>query len=112
MSKRFTISLPFKYERLLRRIAKADEEPKSAILRQLIREEARKRGLWQRGPRQALAGSVGSLSERLLVRVSPFHKRIVQQMADADGESISAFVRGLIREEASRRGLWLEVGRR
>lgn len=112
MSKRFTISLSFKYERLLRRMAKADEEPKSVILRQLIREEARGRGLWQKGSRQALVGKVGSLSERLLVRVSPFHKRVAQQMAGADGESISAFVRGLIREEALRRSLWLEVGRR
>lgn len=104
--------LPFRHDRILRRIAKADEEPISVTLRQLIREEAKKRGFWRRDSGQALEGRVGALSERLLTSISPFHKRVVQQMAGTDGESVSAFVRGLIREEALRRSLWLEVGRR
>lgn len=110
MPKRLTISLSFKHERVLRRIAKADEESASVILRRLIREEAKRRSFW-RGSKRALGGTVGTLDKRLLIRVSPFHKRIVRQMADSDGESTSAFVRGLIREEALRRNLWSEVGR-
>lgn len=104
--------LPFRHDRALRRIAKADGEPMSVTLRQLVREEARKRGFWRRDSKQALGGKVGTLSERLLISVSPFHRRVARQMAGTDGESMSAFIRGLIREEALRRSLWLEVGRR
>jgi len=107
-----TFVFPFRHSQALRRIAKADEEQMSVILRQLVREEAKKRGFWRRSSKRALGGKVGTLDERVLVRVSLFHKRVARQMADADGESVSAFVRGLIREEALRRSLWLEVGRR
>lgn len=107
-----TFVFPFRHDRMLRRIAKADGEPMSVILRQLVREEAKRRGFWQKTPKQVLKGTVGALDKQLLTRVSPFHKRVAQQMADADGGSISALIRGLIREEALRRGLWLEVGRR
>lgn len=107
-----TFVFPFRHGQALRRIAKADEESMSVILRQLIREEAKRRSFWRRGSKRALEGRVGDLDIRLLIRVSPLHRRVVQQMADIDGESMSAFVRGLIREEALRRSLWLEVGRR
>lgn len=109
---RRTFTFPLRYDRVLRQMAKADEETMSVTLRQLIREKARERGLWRKASGPALKGTVGTMDKRLLIRISPFHKRIVQQMADSDGESISAFVRGLIREEALRRSLWSEVGRR
>jgi hypothetical protein len=46
-------------------------------------------------------------TERLTVKVSPPHRAAIEQIAQADGESIAAAVRHLIRAEAQRRGLWV-----
>jgi hypothetical protein len=41
----------------IEQIARAEGEPVSVVLRQLIREAARERGLWPADDRQAQAGS-------------------------------------------------------
>jgi hypothetical protein len=44
--------------------------------------------------------------KRLTVKLLPAHKRALERLSRADGESVSAVVRGLIRAEAERRGVW------
>jgi hypothetical protein len=51
-------------------------------------------------------------SERLTVKVLPTDKTVVQQIAQAEGESVAAVVRRLIRQEARRQGLWPKEDRR
>ena len=48
-------------------------------------------------------------TERLSLLVLPAHKRAVEAMARAEGESMAAIVRRLIHAEAQRRGLWFPL---
>lgn len=44
--------------------------------------------------------------ERLTVLMLPEHKQALLRLAQAQGEPVAVVVRGLIRREAQRRGLW------
>ena len=46
MSETLFLTLPPAYKASLRRLAEEDAEPMAAVVRQLIRREARARGLW------------------------------------------------------------------
>jgi hypothetical protein len=45
-------------------------------------------------------------NRRLSIKVLPAYKQALEQIAIAEGESVSAVVRRLIRSEAKRRGIW------
>jgi hypothetical protein len=46
-------------------------------------------------------------TEKLSVKLLHSHKEALERIAMADGEPMAVVVRGLIRNEATRRGMWL-----
>lgn len=46
---------------------------------------------------------------RLTVQVLPTHKRILERIAQTEGEPVAVVVRRLIRLEGQKRGLWLAL---